>query len=412
MGPPGMAGEDGEDAVLSAPPSPYEVTASAAFGTDLKIIIADGTGRGVKAGANNPTIDSSGRIVAPGNLALRSGSSAVLVGDDGSSVSVCAAGGVFQIGGGAAVTEARFQEGSGSGANYVGLKSPTTLSGNTVYELPGVFPSTDGVLHSSGSGVLTWSEFVPLDMLADIAYAINSLSNPSGSTLVANKWNVITASSACNAKLPSPAQPPNGRVIGVRITDGSTALFTLNPNNTEKIQPGSLSSRVMWAGESAVLIADGTDWYKVAGLTRPMICRIKNTASQNLTASAYTTINLGTVDIDNTGLMGLTSNTITIKRAGQYVIGEIGVVENVNTGQLCVNTVFINGTTGLANITWNGANSAGNAGGGGSIVETVAVADALTLQAFVGTSPGTPSAVYNASQGHIWRLWAVEVPVW
>ena len=77
------------------------------------------------------------------------------------------------------------------------------------------------------------------DMLTNLTNTPNALTNPSAAALTANTWNVITASSACNAKLPAPTA---GLVIGVRVENASTKLFTLNPNGSEHIQPGSNTS--------------------------------------------------------------------------------------------------------------------------------------------------------------------------
>jgi hypothetical protein len=117
----------------------------------------------------------------------------------------------------------------------------TAVSGNT-FTVSRAVEAVAGVqfaaAHAAGATVthvLTAASVqlaCPSDMLATLVNNPNSLSNPGGSTLLANTWNVITATAACNAKLPSPAA---GKVIGVRITPGSTNLFTLNPNAAETI---------------------------------------------------------------------------------------------------------------------------------------------------------------------------------
>jgi hypothetical protein len=166
------------------------------------------------------------------------------------------------------------------------------------------------------------------DMLANLVNNPNSLSNPGGSTLLANTWNVISATASCNAKLPTPAA---GKVIGVRIALGSTNLFTLNPNAAETID--GATSRILWAGESAILISEGTNWYKVAGKSIPILCSMYRNGNQTGIASAtITQIALNATQADTTGLMADTGNNrINIKRTGLYLLTG-GVTFDENNG--------------------------------------------------------------------------------
>lgn len=52
---------------------------------------------------------------------------------------------------------ARFREGTGGGTNYVGLRAPATLAGDTTYDLPNAFPASSGyLLASTTGGVMSW----------------------------------------------------------------------------------------------------------------------------------------------------------------------------------------------------------------------------------------------------------------
>lgn len=171
-----------------------------------------------------------------------------------------------------------------------------------------------GAVSLGGSLTLTGTAY---DALSSLVNSPNALTNPIAATLTAGTWNVITAMAACNAKLPAPSA---GKVIGVRVANASTNLFTLNPNSTEKIQPGANTSRIMWAGESAVLVSDGTDWIKVAGLTIPMTCTCER-ASTNL---AITWNSIGVyvpLDTNTDGIASMYDGTgITTLRAGVYQV--------------------------------------------------------------------------------------------
>lgn len=54
-------------------------------------------------------------------------------------------------------SEIRFKELAANGSNYVGLKAPDSLAGDTTYTLPNAFPGTSGyILSSTTGGVLSW----------------------------------------------------------------------------------------------------------------------------------------------------------------------------------------------------------------------------------------------------------------
>ena len=66
-------------------------------------------------------------------------------------------GGVKTFGNGASAGEIRLLEGTGSGSNYVALKSPVTLGADLSLTFPNTTPGSGQTLVSDVSGVLTWS---------------------------------------------------------------------------------------------------------------------------------------------------------------------------------------------------------------------------------------------------------------
>lgn len=66
-------------------------------------------------------------------------------------------GGIKTFGNGTSAGELRLLEGSGSGSNYVALKSPTTLSADLSLTFPNTTPGSGQTLVSDGSGNLSWS---------------------------------------------------------------------------------------------------------------------------------------------------------------------------------------------------------------------------------------------------------------
>lgn len=65
--------------------------------------------------------------------------------------------GIKTLGNGINPGEIRLLEGSGSGTNYVGLKSPATLAADYSLTLPNTNPASGQILVSDGSGNLSWT---------------------------------------------------------------------------------------------------------------------------------------------------------------------------------------------------------------------------------------------------------------
>lgn len=122
-----------------------------------------------------------------------------------------------------------------------------------------------------------------------------------------------------------PVSGNDGKSIGFRMVPGLTKLVTIDGNASETID-GALS-RVMWAGETAILYCDGSNWFKIAGRSIPMQCTMFLSAVQQPVAHVTTTkVNLDTSYSDNTGLMADTTNKrIVIKRTSNYIVSAITV---------------------------------------------------------------------------------------
>jgi len=175
----------------------------------------------------------------------------------------------------------------------------------------------------SGGGALTADLTLSL---AELGTA-NSITNANGN-LSQDVWNIVKATTtAVTVTLPAPASL---LVVRLRIDPTSTKLVTLSPHASETID--GASSRVLWAGESAILISDGTNWFKVAGKTITMVCDLYQTSGQNLAnGSTIYQVLLDTTNIDNTGLMADTANhRVTIQRTGIYQ--GLGVVTYQQSG--------------------------------------------------------------------------------
>jgi len=188
-----------------------------------------------------------------------------------------------------------------------------------------------------GTGQFSYAGGIPLptyDLLSALSHAIVGLNNPSGQVLAASWMHQVTVTAASSAKLPPPVA---GNLVGVKIDPASTQLFTLAPNGSESIDGGT-GGRIMWAGESAILLSDGVNWFKIAGRTIPMHARVLRQTTLgwqggSLPAGVWMTLYHNVAREDNTGLMS-DGQGITIRRPGTYLAGHAFMLNQVNSANL------------------------------------------------------------------------------
>ena len=184
---------------------------------------------------------------------------------------------------------------------------------------------------------------VPGMVLTGAENAISATTALTASNL--SEMNACTVSSAYTVTLPTPVSY-NGQQIGIRVTPGSTKLLTLA---TAAGNIDGASTRIMWAGESALLESDGTNWVKIAGKTLPMTGMMSIPASTVTVATGtVTNVPLTVTLIDNTGLMCNTTNTyITVQRGNNYqVTGRISWPSIPGTGSArTITACYVNGSS-------------------------------------------------------------------
>lgn len=174
-----------------------------------------------------------------------------------------------------------------------------------------------------------------------------------------------------------------GRMMAFRMSNALTRLVTLDGNASETID--GEATRIMWAGESAVLISDGSQWLKISGRTIPMHARIQASSSQSVAAASFVLLTLGTVAFDIGSLTG-TANTITIRRAGNYVAMVGATLIGVTASNTIIHSLYRNGSEFRR--VFRGSSDNGNAGGGcNSITVPLSAGDAMRFATygFVGT---------------------------
>jgi hypothetical protein len=163
--------------------------------------------------------------------------------------------------------------------------------------------------------------------LTSAVLGVSEVAHSTTSTLTSTdlgRMHACTVASPYTVTLPTPVGFA-GQTISVRVVPSSVALLTLataagNINGT--------STRILWAGESAVLESDGTNWVKVGGRSLPMVAAIGANATTAIPTSATTFVTLDTSQRDNTGLMVNTGGSgLIFRRPGTYTVrGRIGMV--------------------------------------------------------------------------------------
>lgn len=176
-----------------------------------------------------------------------------------------------------------------------------------------------GAVASSGGGDL-------LSTLVEAEVVVTT-----SATLTIGKMHVCSGVSA-DYTVTLPAAAGNaGKFVGVRMASGLTKLVTIDGNGSETID-GALT-RVMWAGEAAILQCDGSNWLKIAGKSLPMIATLKTNGTYNQTPAASTATKL--INMQNLvsclDMLDAANNRITIKRPGTYKISRTAISWNSNT---------------------------------------------------------------------------------
>ena len=102
-------------------------------------------------------------------------------------------------------------------------------------------------------------------------------------TLTIGKHHIITETGADRTMTLPAASGNAGKGISIQITGSTTKLITIDGNASEAID-GALT-RIMWANETATLLCDGSNWFKIAGKSIAMTVTLGQNSSPSLTAN-------------------------------------------------------------------------------------------------------------------------------
>lgn len=112
-----------------------------------------------------------------------------------------------------------------------------------------------------------------------------------------------------------------GKTIGFQMSTALTKLVTITGSGAETID-GS-NTRIMWAGETAILYCDGSAWTKIGGKTIPMVAgQYKGGTSQTVGTGSATKLTLGTNAAYNcpAAMNDTTNSKVVILRPATYSI--------------------------------------------------------------------------------------------
>jgi len=237
---------------------------------------------------------------------------------------------------------------------------------------------------------------------------VSEIAVTGAATATLGRWHVCSGTTADYTFLLPTAVGNAGKRIGVRMAPGLTRLVTLDGNGSETID-GALT-RVMWAGESAVLISDGAGWSKIGGRSKPMICRMQLNVAQPIATGTVMKILLNNTALDNTGLMAdLTNRQITVRRGGIYDVIALAYYNDIYPVSRVGVYAYKNGA-----VLFQAFHSAYN----GSVfttpwllrAETLAAGDILTL--YTSQNSGGDMTAYGGNVGQEPYLAVVEKPQW
>lgn len=204
----------------------------------------------------------------------------------------------------------------------------TGLSGDVLSGVTFVEGYTDVAL-TSGAAVrlrATAKTFASLNSAVNgLQAAVSSLqtvaeTQVSGATTLAAGLSYVCLGTSANYTVTLPtAVGAAGQIIHVRMSGALTRLVTLATTNSQSID--GKPTRVMFSGEAATLMSDGSNWTKVGGKSLPMLATMRRVSTQSVSSgAAVASIAWNGTDLDNTGLMADASGIgkITIRRTGIY----------------------------------------------------------------------------------------------
>lgn len=157
------------------------------------------------------------------------------------------------------------------------------------------------------------------DMLSSLAASEVLIGAATTLTLSAfGRMHACTGTTA-NYTVTLPSASGNaGKIIGIRMAASLSRLVTVAAAGSDLID--GQAQRVMWSGESAVLMCTGSGWTKIAGVTKPMSFLAWRNGSAALAGYTLTKVALNTVEINYGGAFDQSTERLNILRPGAWML--------------------------------------------------------------------------------------------
>ncbi len=282
------------------------------------------------------------------------------------------------------------------------------IARNCTYTHSGTTVSRGTLENSSTGSAVVFTADAVVSVIATAAFgnnaALNHVAGGDADTTMAVGNMYVTDMSAwatADRTYTLPATAAVGDRIGIMVTAGDASHeLIIKPNTGDTINGGSAAaewSRLFITGEVVILrcVAADSAWVVEYDGRIPCNARIEAASAQTpLTAGQFNAVTLGTVAYDVGGLTG-TSNTITIRRAGNYNCSVGATLLGVTATNTIIHSLYKN--SGEYRRVFRGVSDSGNSGGGiNSVSVALANGDAITFYTYGYISPGTMSVEYGA----------------
>lgn len=284
----------------------------------------------------------------------------------------------------------------------------TKLTGLTADTAPGLDSLLYMVDDPAGTPASRKATVGDLLITNGLLHGAAEISVTGATTATIGKMHVCSGTTA-NYTLTLPAASGNaGKILGVRMSPALTKLVTLDGNASEAID--GATTRIMWAEESAILLCDGSNWFKIAGKSVPMRARLSRATDEStINAATWTRCTMTAQEYGTTHLWDSGNGRITIPRPGACNVSVFGYMSKVTGtmvfGYLGIAKNAVSPGTGYGY--QQSAAVAQSAAGSHSIQALdVAVGDYLNL---CGYTDATTAKWLGAA---VCGIFVVEVSVW
>lgn len=240
----------------------------------------------------------------------------------------------------------------------------------------------------------------------------NEISITGATTGTIGRMHVCSGSSY-TVTLPD-ATSNQGKLIGFRMSSSLTGLVTLQGASSQLID--GVNTRIMWKGESAILLSDGVGWAKISGTSIPMSVTLRLPTTQTFSANTNTLLNFTDVIISNCppAFVDAPNKKIIACRLNPIRFDINAGFENTNTSNTFV-SIYISKNTGgafdLYSFETYLANNYAYANTSG-VLKPTSVGDYYRPFGLYGSGSFTTAVISRFITANCSFVNAVEIPEW